>query len=229
MPEAVNSVVVGDPALFQVEHTRQPELVFVKALTNEHAESNLLISTARGRQISFLRLAVAKARTRRRSISCCDTSHPAASRSSPTPFLSRSLHRPLACRRRRQQSFRQLRVPWEPELRRYPRHSRRPISGGNSADPTQTGLSRQPAGTPATSSHAVLDGERPEGDEVKGNRLRAGISEVLDAGQQVIVLFRREHQQTRHPVDAAANPAGRPDKSGKLIKHEHWSTAEQWR
>jgi hypothetical protein len=29
-------------------------LVFVKALTNEHAESNLLISTATGRQISFL-------------------------------------------------------------------------------------------------------------------------------------------------------------------------------
>src|SRR5260370_31429889 len=55
VPEAVNSVVVGDPALFQVEHSEhEPELVFVKALTNEHAESNLLISTARGRQISFL-------------------------------------------------------------------------------------------------------------------------------------------------------------------------------
>ncbi|MGC2112672.1 MAG: type-F conjugative transfer system secretin TraK, partial [Candidatus Korobacteraceae bacterium] len=55
VPEPVNSVVVGDPALFQVEHSEhEPELVFVKALTNEHAESNLLISTAKGRQISFL-------------------------------------------------------------------------------------------------------------------------------------------------------------------------------
>jgi hypothetical protein len=55
VPEPVNSVVVGDPALFQVEHSEhEPELVFVKTLTNEHAESNLLISTARGRQISFL-------------------------------------------------------------------------------------------------------------------------------------------------------------------------------
>ena len=35
----------------------------------------------------------------------------------------------------------------------------------------------------------VLYGERMEGDEVKGDRLRAGISEVLDGGQQVIVLF----------------------------------------
>ena len=55
VPEPVNSVVVGDPALFQVEHSEhEPELVFVKALSNEHAESNLLISTERGRQISFL-------------------------------------------------------------------------------------------------------------------------------------------------------------------------------
>src|ERR1017187_4296746 len=44
VPEAVNSVVVGDPALFQVEHSEhEPELVFVKALTTERAESNLLI------------------------------------------------------------------------------------------------------------------------------------------------------------------------------------------
>jgi hypothetical protein len=58
VPEVVNSVVVGDPTLFQVEHSEhEPELVFVKALTNEHAESNLLISTARGRQISFLLVA----------------------------------------------------------------------------------------------------------------------------------------------------------------------------
>jgi len=55
VPEPVNSVVVGDPALFQVEHSEhEPELVFVKALTTEDAESNLLISTARGREISFL-------------------------------------------------------------------------------------------------------------------------------------------------------------------------------
>src|SRR5437899_13025409 len=55
VPEPVNSVVVGDPALFQVEHSEhEPELVFVKSLNEENAQSNLLISTARGRQISFL-------------------------------------------------------------------------------------------------------------------------------------------------------------------------------
>src|SRR5689334_7397981 len=55
VPEPVNSVVVGDPALFQVEHSEhEPELVFVKSLREGAAESNLLISTTRGRQISFL-------------------------------------------------------------------------------------------------------------------------------------------------------------------------------
>jgi hypothetical protein len=55
VPEPVNSVVVGDPTLFQVEHSEhEPELVFVHALTTEDADSNLLISTANGRQISFL-------------------------------------------------------------------------------------------------------------------------------------------------------------------------------
>ena len=51
VPEPVNSVVVGDPALFQVEHSEhEPELVFVKALISEPAESNLLIS--RGNELA---------------------------------------------------------------------------------------------------------------------------------------------------------------------------------
>src|SRR6202140_987540 len=55
MPEAVNSVAVGDPALFQVEHSeREPELVLVKALTEKSAQTNLLISGVHGRQISLL-------------------------------------------------------------------------------------------------------------------------------------------------------------------------------
>jgi hypothetical protein len=55
MPETVNSVVVGDPTLFKVEHSdREPQLVFVKALTEKPAESNLLISTTHGREASVL-------------------------------------------------------------------------------------------------------------------------------------------------------------------------------
>ena len=74
----------------------------------------------------------------------------------------------------------------------------------------------------------VLYGERMEGDEVKGDRLRAGISEVLDGGQQVIVLFSvintSKHAILLMPPQVQL---GGQSKSGKVIKHERWSTAEQ--
>src|SRR5579859_2203431 len=55
LPEPVNSIAVGDPTLFQVEHSeREPELVLVKALTERNSETNLLVSTVHGRQFSFL-------------------------------------------------------------------------------------------------------------------------------------------------------------------------------
>ena len=55
MPEPVNSVAVGDPTLFQVEHSEhEPHLVFVKALTSQPAETNLLVSTGNGHETSLL-------------------------------------------------------------------------------------------------------------------------------------------------------------------------------
>ena len=79
VPEPVNSVVVGDPALFQVEHSEhEPGLVFVKALTAEDAESNLLISTAKGRQISFLLVSHGGGASPAKVDFCCATRRPAA-------------------------------------------------------------------------------------------------------------------------------------------------------
>src|SRR5579871_6536828 len=55
LTEPVNSIAVGDPALFQVEHSeREPELVLVKALRERNSETNLLVSTVNGRQFTFL-------------------------------------------------------------------------------------------------------------------------------------------------------------------------------
>src|ERR1019366_7379898 len=53
--EAISSVAVGDPALFDVEHSeREPQLLFVKVLTAYPAKTNVLISTAKGHQVSLL-------------------------------------------------------------------------------------------------------------------------------------------------------------------------------
>ena len=55
MPEPINSIVVGDPASCSAEHSdREPQLVFVKPITPKPAQSNLLISTSRGIQVSLL-------------------------------------------------------------------------------------------------------------------------------------------------------------------------------
>src|SRR5580700_2715339 len=55
LPEPVNSVIVGDSNLFQAEHSpSEPLLVFVKPVTSTAAQSNLVISTAGGRQFLLL-------------------------------------------------------------------------------------------------------------------------------------------------------------------------------
>ncbi len=52
--EAVTSLVVGAPTLFQVEHKdSEPTLIFVKPSTHLPAESNLLIALASGETISI--------------------------------------------------------------------------------------------------------------------------------------------------------------------------------
>jgi hypothetical protein len=55
LPEAINSIVIGDPGLFKVEHSeKEPQLVFVKPTTQEIAQTNLLITTVGRRQIRLL-------------------------------------------------------------------------------------------------------------------------------------------------------------------------------
>lgn len=55
VPATVNSVILGDPGLFQAEHSpNEPLFVFVKPVTPEPAETNLLIVTSDGRQFSLV-------------------------------------------------------------------------------------------------------------------------------------------------------------------------------
>ena len=54
LPDAVSSVAVGAPTLFEAEHSDQePRLVYVKPSTKEPAESNLVITMLSGETISL--------------------------------------------------------------------------------------------------------------------------------------------------------------------------------
>ena len=196
--EPVNSVIVGDPALFQVEHSEhEPELVFVKPLVEKSAQSNLLISTSNGRQISFLLI-----------------NHGAGADSSKVDFLFRYQARG---------GFLIQPDPLPVALVSQTTPLERPASAREARpDALDRLLERQKrAPLPA------LYGQRPENNEFKGDRLRAGISEVIDGGQQVVVLF--------SVVNTGKNPIllmppqvqlGGKERTGKLFKHEHWSIAE---
>lgn len=232
VPEPVNSVVVGDPTLFQVEHSEhEPVMVFVKALTTEPSQSNLLISTIKGRQISILLV-----------------NHGHGSNPSKVDFLLRY-----------QNAGRFLIEP-DPVpfalVAQTTSLNQAPVASANEPVAKPAGLAAAAAGliptalqSPASSEATndskadsldgllerqklaplpVLYSEHMESDEVKGARLRAGISEVLDGGQEVIVLF--------SVVNAGKNPIllmppqiqlGGRNRSGRLIKRERWSTAEQ--
>ena len=229
VPEPVNSVVVGDPALFQVEHSEhEPQLVFVKALTTADAESNLLISTTKGRQISFLLVSHGKGVSRAKvdfllrygpsggflvepeavpfALVAQTTSLSKAQPGTAAPVASSQPGLPLL-----PASLNTINAPVEA------------AASQPKSDSLDSLLERQ-----KRAPLPVLYGERMEGEEVKGDRLRAGISEVLDGGQQVIVLFSvvntSKHAILLMPPQIQL---GGKDKTGKLVKHERWSTAEQ--
>ncbi|HET9306705.1 MAG TPA: hypothetical protein VFO46_11815 [Candidatus Sulfotelmatobacter sp.] len=60
--EEVSSVVLGDPGSFKAEHSEaEPQLVFFKATTGKPAQTNALITTKGGREISLSLVSRARA------------------------------------------------------------------------------------------------------------------------------------------------------------------------
>ena len=231
MPEPVNSVVVGDPALFQVEHSdKEPQLVFIKAVTPNPAETNLLISTTRGSEVSLL------------VISRGDM-HPAVDfllrykagggfLIEPSGYPSALVGETL--------SAGQVALPLPAASSTAPNPSPgftptalktpdpRAADSSESMNESARGkldelLSRQ--------QHATLPelyGEHISVENSSGDHVRTGVSEVIDGGQQVIVLFSAVNP-THHNILLMPPQVqlGGKTKSGKIIKHARWSTAEQ--
>jgi hypothetical protein len=235
LPEAVNSVVVGDPSQFQVEHSdREPKLVFVKAISTKAAETNLLISMANGREISLLLVSRGE-----RPLGDPDRvdflfryeaarGFSVAPSGFPSTLVGETV--PLA------QPEQVLATPTRTAsaLKRSPSLVSaiaiyRPATGSDSSgEDIQTegldNLLEQQESAPLP----VLYGEHIAEEPVSGDRVRAGVSRVIDGGQQVIVLFSvvnpRKHAILLMPPQVQL---GGRTTSGKLIRHTKWSTAEQ--
>jgi hypothetical protein len=221
MPEAVNSVVVGDPALFQVEHSeKEPELVFIKALTASPAQTNLLVSTIRGRQASLLVVSRGDPEALANVDFLLRYKPTEGFLIGPSVYPSVMVGETLALSQT---------VPTAT------------IEGSTSTSPSGPILALDPAAREPgrgsldellsrqeVAALPELYGERISIEDSPGDRVRAGVSEVIDAGQRVLVLF-----SVVNPTDQSillmppqVQLAGKT-KSGFLIKRSQWSAAEQ--
>lgn len=229
MPEAVNSVVVGDPALFQVEHSdREPQLVFVKALTKKPAETNLLISTAHGHESSLLLVS----RGEQKSATPPNVDFLLKYKSAAGFLIEPDYPSALVAQT----------VPVGPEMQ---------AAALDTATAAATPVSLQKLGLPPSPAtdppndvkprgldelltrqeHARLPrlyGEHVAGENATGDQVRAGVSDVVDGGDHVIVLF-----SAVNPTDHAILlmppqvQLGGKVKSGKIIRRSHWASADQ--
>jgi hypothetical protein len=230
LPDPVNSVVVGDPSDFQVEHSdREPKLVFVKALSTKPGETNLLISTTTGHQVNLLLL--------NRGTSSADpgtvdflVKYEASSdffvAPSGFPFALVGATVPLA-------QDRETAVPDPAGVARNSAVRANALSAPG--DPPSVAANPSPNQNldhllqeQENAPLPALYGEHIEEDSVKGDRVRAGVSRVIDGGQQVIVLFSVVNP-TKHAILIMPPQVqlGGTKTTGKVVRHRKWTTAEQ--
>lgn len=235
LPETVNSIVVGDPSAFEVEHSdHEPRLVFVKSLSVKPGESNLLISTAGGHEVSLLL-------TSRGESSSPGLIHVdfllkyEAFRGffiapSALPFAVVGATVPLV-------------GAGAPEGETGSRPGKPAEQAGadvsSFGDPLPARSGSIPQGIRGASLEKlveqqeraplpVLYGQRVGKQAEHGDRVRAGVGRVMDGGQQVVVLFSVVNP-TRHAIllmPPQVQLGGRTA-AGKLIRRARWSAAEQ--
>jgi hypothetical protein len=214
MPEPVSSVVVGDPVKFLAEHSeKEPTLVLVKPVVEEVAESNLLVITSKGKQISFM------LKSEGAGAKAVDF---VVNYRSAGPFLIE------------EDGAGTLEVPGTEPLRSASSPAavvlpaRIDGAAGTEApeqtrDPLTALLDRQRrAGLP------VLYGMRAPSPEEKSDYVKAGVSEVIDQGRQVLVLFSvvNPQDQAIEILSPQVQLAGMIE-TGALIKRKRWGSSEQ--
>ena len=227
LPEAVNSVVVGDPAKFQVEHSeREPKLVFVKAISAKPAETNLLISTINGHQLSLLLVSLGESVTEERArLDFLVKYEPRGDflvAPSGFPFAivgqTVSLGGPAT---------QDLTKPWAgAKLGTVgdPPAIQADVARGNVQNDGLDKLLEQQKKAPLP----MLYGEHINPESVEGDRVRAGVSRVIDDGDRVVVLFSVVNPSKRAILLMPPQvQLGGRTVSGKLVHHKTWSTAEQ--
>ena len=209
MPEAVNSVVLGDPTAFAAEHSEQEStFVFVKSIVDTPAQSNLHVVTKTGRQISVLLVSGGDS-----SLNDHPVIHVGVQYRSAGPFLIAAADYPT--------SFIAETVPLGA------------ASAAASAAAVKTTAPQAALDALLARQRAAplpkLYGRKPDVSVPGDDLVKCGVSEVLDSGHEVAVLFSVVNPQ-KQAVELMPPQVqlGGKIRSGKLIKRSKWSTAEQF-
>jgi hypothetical protein len=216
LPEPVNSVVVGDPEKFQAEHSEhEPELVTVKPVTTEPAETNLLITTTLGHQVNLLLISSGERGDGAQMVDVLlRYGKPAAGsfliEEDPVSSMLIAKTQSLGAETRNPEIARGPSAAPPAELIRPA--SLESSSTGQALDKLLDRQKRAPL--------PMLYGQHP-GEIESGPRVKAGVSEVLDEGRQVVVLF-----SVVNPANHAIEILPPQVQLGGKVKKK-WTTAEQ--
>jgi hypothetical protein len=224
MPEPVNSVVIGDPERFQAEHSEhEPELVTVKPVSAAPAQTNLLITTTLGHQVNLLLISSGQQSGGTQTVDVL------LKYGKPTGGSFLIEESPLSASLVAEtQKLDVSGTP--PELASIGPQvtslagliKAASVDTSSSVDEKSGAVLDKLLDRQKRASLPVLYGQHP-GEIDAGPRIKAGVSEVLDEGQDVVVLF---------SVVNAANHAieilpPQVQLGGKVKKK--WTTAEQLR
>lgn len=231
VPEPVNSVVVGDPASFSAEHSdREPQLVFVKPITTKAAETNLLISTTRGLQVSLLLIS----RGEMKDGGAADVDFLMRYKAAGQ-FLVQPSDIPSVV------------VPQTVGLAAPVPTSSSPVRSipivpagfGSNSSPERTAVAVRATKLERSGLDNLLDrqrraplptlyGQKPGISSPGRELIKAGVSEVIDDGTAVIVLFSAVNAEN-HAVELMPPQIqlGGVKKTGVLIRKTRWSISEQ--
>jgi hypothetical protein len=224
LPEPVNSVVVGDPESFQAEHSEhEPELVTVKPVAAQPAQTNLLITTTFGHQVNLFLISNGE---RNGGTQTVDVLLKYGKPTSGSFLVEES---PISA------SFIAETQNLDAQTKGQEVNSPVPMAGSsaglikpasfetsNSVDEKSSAALDKLLDRQKQAVLPVLYGQHP-GEIEAGPRVKAGVSEVLDEGRDVVVLF-----SVLNPANHAIEILPPQVQLGGQIKKK-WTTAEQLR
>jgi len=224
MPEPVNSVVIGDPEHFQAEHSEhEPELVTIKPVSAEPMQTNLLITTTLGHQANLVLISSGQQSGGTQTVDLL------LKYGKPTEgsFLVEEgpVFASLVAETQRLDGPAKLPelVSTGPQMTAATGPVKAASSEGpSSADEKPVAVLDKLLDRQKRASLPMLYGQHP-GQIDAGPRIKAGVSEVLDEGQNVVVLF-----SAVNPANHAIEILPPQVQLGGKVKKK-WTTAEQLR